>query len=213
MRHRRATVRLGRTAAHRRALFRNMVTSLLREEKVETTIAKAKEARRVAERVITLAKRGDLHARRRAARVVQDPAVLKKLFDDIGPRFAERPGGYTRILKTGFRSGDNAPLSILQLLPARGTATVAEAPETEEAKAAPETQDEPKARQRKGKAAPKAKEPKAKVEKKKEPKAKAEKKPKKDKAPRAEEKAPKGKGRSESKGKAKGKPKKSRDRD
>ena len=116
MRHRKTTVRLNRTASHRKAMFRNMVTSLIREEQVETTVAKAKEARRVAERVITLAKRGDLHARRRAARVVQDPAVLKKLFEEIGPRFAERPGGYTRIMKTGFRAGDNAPLSILQIL-------------------------------------------------------------------------------------------------
>jgi large subunit ribosomal protein L17 len=209
MRHRRATVRLGRTASHRRALFRNMVTSLLREEKVETTIAKAKEARRVAERVITLAKRGDLHARRRAARVVQDPAVLKKLFDDIGPRFAERPGGYTRILKTGFRAGDNAPLSILQLLPARGAAVV-EAP-AEEAKGAGEA----KAKEPKPKGEKKGKAPKAKVESKaKEQKPKAEKKkPKKDKAPRAEQKAsPKGKSKSEPKGKGKGKPKKGGDR-
>ena len=117
MRHRRTVPKLGRTSAHRRAMFRNMVTSLLREERVETTVTKAKEARRVAERVITFAKRGDLHARRQAARVVRDPAVLKKLFDEIGPRFKDRPGGYTRIMKTGFRNGDNAPMSILELLP------------------------------------------------------------------------------------------------
>ena len=116
MRHRRTVPKLGRTSAHRRAMFRNMVTSLLREERVETTVSKAKEARRVAERVITFAKRGDLHARRQAARVVRDPAVLKKLFEEIGPRYAERPGGYTRILKTGFRAGDNAPMSILELV-------------------------------------------------------------------------------------------------
>ncbi len=133
MRHRKSTVRLNRTASHRKAMFRNMVTSLLREERVETTVAKAKEARRVAERVITCAKRGDLHARRRAARVVQDPAVLQKLFDEIAPRFAERPGGYTRILKTGFRAGDSAPLSILELLQAEG-ATVVEAEEADEKK-------------------------------------------------------------------------------
>jgi large subunit ribosomal protein L17 len=116
MRHRKAVPKLGRTSAHRRAMFRNMVTSLLREERVETTVSKAKETRRVAERVITFAKRGDLHARRQAGRVVRDPAVLKKLFDELGPRYAERPGGYTRILKTGFRSGDNAPMSILELV-------------------------------------------------------------------------------------------------
>jgi large subunit ribosomal protein L17 len=116
MRHRRTVAKLGRTAAHRKAMFRNMVTSLFQEERVETTVAKAKEARRVAERVITYAKRGDIHARRQAARIVRNPAVLRKLFEDIGPRFAERPGGYTRIMKTGFRDGDNAPMSILELL-------------------------------------------------------------------------------------------------
>ncbi|MBZ0268190.1 50S ribosomal protein L17, partial [bacterium] len=116
MRHRKATVKLNRTASHRKAMFRNMVTSLLREERVETTVPKAKECRRLAERMITFAKRGDLHARRQVARVVRDSDVVKKLFDDIGPRFAERPGGYTRILKTGFRAGDNAPLSILELV-------------------------------------------------------------------------------------------------
>lgn len=117
MRHRRATVKLGRTPAHRRAMLRNMVTSLFREERVVTTIPRAKECRRVAERIITFAKRGDLHARRQAARMVRDNGVLKKLFEEIGPRFAERPGGYTRILKTGFRAGDNAAMSLLELLP------------------------------------------------------------------------------------------------
>lgn len=116
MRHRKTVAKLGRTASHRRAMYRNMVTSLLREERVVTTVPKAKAARRVAERVITFAKRGDLHARRQAARVVRDNAVLQKLFEEIGPRYAERPGGYTRILKTGFRRGDNAPMSILELV-------------------------------------------------------------------------------------------------
>ena len=117
MRHRRATVKLGRTTAHRRAMLRNMVTSLIREERVVTTIPKAKECRRVAERIITFARRGDLHARRQAGRVVQDNTVLKKLFEEIGPRFADRHGGYTRLLKTGFRAGDNAEMSLLELLP------------------------------------------------------------------------------------------------
>ena len=120
MRHRKILPRLGRTSSHRKAMMRNMVTSLFREERVETTVPKAKEARRVAERMITYAKRGDLHARRRAARIVRDDSVLKKLFDEIGPRFATRPGGYTRILKTGFRQGDNAALSLLELLPEEG---------------------------------------------------------------------------------------------
>lgn len=133
-------------------MLRNMVTSLLREERVTTTVPRARECRRVAERVITFAKRGDLHARRMAGRVVQDNAVLKKLFEEIGPRFADRPGGYTRILKTGFRAGDNAEMSLLELLPdEKALARAAEA-EAAEAKAAP-----------KGK--PKKKEPKPKAEK------------------------------------------------
>jgi large subunit ribosomal protein L17 len=98
-------------------MLRNMVTSLFREERVETTLARAKECRRFAERMITFAKRGDLHARRQAGRMVRDTSVLKKLFENIGPRFHERRGGYTRILKTGFRAGDNAEMSLLELLP------------------------------------------------------------------------------------------------
>lgn len=117
MRHRIGTVKLGRTSAHRRAMLRNMVTSLFREERIMTTVPKAKECRRVAERMITFAKRGDLHARRQAARTVQDNEVLKKLFDELAKRFSERPGGYTRILRTGFRAGDNADMSLLELLP------------------------------------------------------------------------------------------------
>jgi large subunit ribosomal protein L17 len=97
-------------------MLRNMVTSLFREERLTTTIPRAKEARRVAERVITFAKRGDIHARRQAARVVRDTEVLQKLFAELGPRYADRPGGYTRILKTGYRVGDNAPMSILELV-------------------------------------------------------------------------------------------------
>jgi large subunit ribosomal protein L17 len=116
MRHRKANPKLGRTTAHRKAMIRNMVTSLLREERVETTVPKAKEARRIAERVITIAKGGSLHHRRLAARVVHDKGVLKRLFEVVAPRYATRPGGYTRILKTGYRAGDNAPLSILELL-------------------------------------------------------------------------------------------------
>lgn len=108
--------RLNRTHEHRKALFANMAGSLIEHEQIKTTLPKAKELKPIVEKLVTLAKRGDLHARRLAARVVQDRDVLKKLFDDIGPRFAERPGGYTRILKTGFRPGDNAPMSILELV-------------------------------------------------------------------------------------------------
>lgn len=135
MRHRKSVSKLGRTAAHRKAMFRNMVTSLFREEQVVTTVPKAKEVRRVAERVITFAKRGDIHARRQAARVVRDNDVLKKLFAEIGPRFAERPGGYTRILKTGFRPGDNAPMSILELVERKVVAPPVAAEETSGKKA------------------------------------------------------------------------------
>lgn len=97
-----------------------MATSLFRHERVRTTEAKAKELRPFAERLITLARRGDLHARRRAARQIRDKEALKKLFDTLGPRYAERPGGYTRILKLGRRKGDGAEMAIVQLVEDRG---------------------------------------------------------------------------------------------
>jgi large subunit ribosomal protein L17 len=96
--------------------MRNMVTSLLQHEKIETTDAKAKELRPLTEKMVTLGKRGDLHARRLAMRVIRDESVAKKLFDDIAPRFKDRAGGYTRILKVGRRHGDNAPVSIIELV-------------------------------------------------------------------------------------------------
>lgn len=116
MRHRNKGRALGRTDSHREALLRNMATSLFRHGRIETTTAKAKELRPFAERLITLAKRGDLHARRLAARRIQDKEVLFRLFDAIGPRFAERAGGYTRILKTGFRQGDGAETALIELV-------------------------------------------------------------------------------------------------
>lgn len=136
MRHRNINPKLGRTTAHRKALIRNMVTALLRDERINTTIPKAKETRRWAERVITMAKRGNLHARRLAARYVRDAEVLKKLFDVVAPRYATRPGGYTRILKTGFRAGDNAPMSILELVGSEFVSAVAEEPVTDAGKKA-----------------------------------------------------------------------------
>jgi len=96
--------------------MRNMATSLFRHERIETTTAKAKELRPFAERLITLGKRGDLHARRLAGRLIADRQVLGKLFDDIGPRFTERPGGYTRILKLGTRRGDAAEMALIELV-------------------------------------------------------------------------------------------------
>jgi large subunit ribosomal protein L17 len=116
MRHLNAGRKLNRSASHRRALFRNLVTALLERERIKTTDAKAKETRRLAERMITLGKEGTLAARRRALTFVQSRAVVKKLFDDIAPRFKERAGGYTRIIKVGIRHGDAAPVSVIELV-------------------------------------------------------------------------------------------------
>ena len=117
MRHNVSGRKLSRTAAHRRALYRKLVTELFRHERITTTTPKAKEARSLAERLITYAKAGDLGSRRLAAARLTDPDVLRKLFSEIGPRYAERPGGYTRILKLdGGRKGDNAEVAILELI-------------------------------------------------------------------------------------------------
>ena len=115
MRHLKAGRKLNRSSAHRRALFRNLVTSLLQHEHLQTTDAKAKELRRWADRMITLGKRGTLHARRQALAFVRSRSVVAKLFDDIAPRFSTRPGGYTRITKLGIRRGDAAPMSLIEL--------------------------------------------------------------------------------------------------
>jgi len=116
MRHRKRHGKLGRSSAHRKALLRNMVTSLLDQERIETTDAKAKELRRVADRMITLGKRGSLHARRQALSVIRSEEVTSKVFDELADRFRERPGGYTRVLKVGRRTGDAAPMSIIELV-------------------------------------------------------------------------------------------------
>jgi len=116
MRHCNSGKRLGRNTSHRKAMLRNMVTSLFEHEKISTTDARAKELRPMAEKLITLAKRGDLHARRLVTSVVRDRKTVAKLFEQIAPRYAERPGGYTRIIKLGHRLGDNAPLSLITLV-------------------------------------------------------------------------------------------------
>lgn len=116
MRHNKSGKRLGRNSSHRAAMLRNMVTSLLEHEKITTTDIRAKELRKVAERMITLGKRGDLHARRQALQVIRDGKVVAKLFDLVAPRYKERQGGYTRIIKLGVRAGDNAPLSLIELV-------------------------------------------------------------------------------------------------
>lgn len=116
MRHRKSGRRLGRDSSHRKALFRNMVTSLMQHERIETTDAKAKELRGIADRMITLGKRGDLHARRQAAAVLRDKTVTSKVFGELADRYRERPGGYTRVIKLGNRVGDAAPVSIVELV-------------------------------------------------------------------------------------------------
>ena len=132
MRHRNAGRKLGRTSAHRRAMLRNLVTSLLEHEQIETTDAKAKELRRFADKMVTLGKQGDLSARRMAFAFMQSRDAVKKLFDEIAPQFNERPGGYTRIVKFERRRGDAAPLSVIEFT---GTSdTVAKKPKKKSAR-------------------------------------------------------------------------------
>jgi large subunit ribosomal protein L17 len=123
MRHRNYGKKLSRNTSHRRAVLRNLVTSLILEERIQTTVAKAKAARGVAEEMITLGKRGDLHARRLAAAYCIGAAAVKKLFEDIAQRYANRAGGYTRIIRTGWRKGDGADVAVLELV---GTGVLSE---------------------------------------------------------------------------------------
>lgn len=123
MRHRKAGVKLNRTSSHRKAMFRNMVTSLLKHEKIQTTDTKAKALRSWVDHVITLAKRGDLHARRQAFSIVREKGVVHKLFSEVTEKFGGREGGYTRITKLGRRSGDAAPVSIMELITSKETST------------------------------------------------------------------------------------------
>jgi large subunit ribosomal protein L17 len=116
MRHKVAGRKLGRKTPHRIMMFRNMVTSFLDKERVRTTLPRAKELRPIAERMITLGKRETLHARRQALSFIKDPEVVSKLFQTLAPRFAQRKGGYTRIIKLGFRRGDGAQMAILELI-------------------------------------------------------------------------------------------------
>jgi len=116
MRHANGYRRLNRTHEHRKALFANMAGSLIEHEQIKTTLPKAKELRRVVEKLITLAKRGDLHARRQAAAQLKQDAYVTKLFAVLGPRYKERQGGYVRVLKAGFRYGDMAPMAIIEFV-------------------------------------------------------------------------------------------------
>ena len=116
MRHGVAGRKLGVTSAHRQAMFRNMAVALLKHEQITTTLPKAKELRPVAEKLITLGKRGGLHARRQAIAQMRDLAMVKKLFEVIGPRYKDRNGGYTRVLKAGYRYGDSAPVAVIEFV-------------------------------------------------------------------------------------------------
>lgn len=116
MRHRLSGRKLNRTSSHRKAMLSNMAASLLHHEQIQTTLPKAKELRRVADRMITLGKRGSLHARRRAFAYLRDDKVVAKLFGTLAERYKDRPGGYTRVLKAGFRYGDSAPMAVIELV-------------------------------------------------------------------------------------------------
>ena len=144
MRHRKQGRKLNKTASHRKAMFANMAASLIEHEQIVTTLPKAKEMRRVFDKLITLGKRGDLHARRQAISRIRDVEQVKKLFDTLGPRYLERNGGYTRVMKAGYRYGDNAPMAVLELVDrdidakgakdrARVEAMEAELPQSEDA--------------------------------------------------------------------------------
>ncbi|MEQ8434051.1 50S ribosomal protein L17 [Maricaulaceae bacterium MS644] len=116
MRHGVAHRKLNRTASHRKAMFANMAASLIEHEQIVTTLPKAKELKPIMDKLVTLAKRGDLHARRQAISQIRNKDQVVKLFDTIGPRYTERNGGYTRVLKAGFRHGDNAPMAVIELV-------------------------------------------------------------------------------------------------
>ena len=116
MRHGFRGRRFNRTSEHRRAMFANMSAALIKHEQIITTLPKAKDLRPVVEKLVTLAKRGDLNSRRLAMSQLRDAAMVKKLFDVLGPRYGERPGGYTRVLKAGFRYGDNAPMAVIEFV-------------------------------------------------------------------------------------------------
>jgi len=140
MRHGNRGRKLNRTSSHRKAMFANMAASLIEHEQIVTTLPKAKELRPVVEKLITLGKRGDLHARRQAISQIRDVAMVRKLFDTLADRYKERNGGYTRVLKAGFRYGDNAPMAVIEFVDrdveARGAVDRARAEAEETAEAA-----------------------------------------------------------------------------
>lgn len=140
MRHGKAGRKLNRTSSHRKAMFANMAASLIKHEQIVTTLPKAKEMKPIIDKLITLSKRGDLHARRQAISQIRDVAMVRKLFDSLGERYKDRQGGYSRVLKAGFRYGDNAPMAVIELVDrdpeARGAEDRARAEEVEAAETA-----------------------------------------------------------------------------
>ena len=153
MRHGRAGFKLGRVTSHRWALFRNLLVALFRHERITTTVAKAKAVRGLADHMVTLAKRDNLHARRQVLAMVPDPVVVKKLFDSIAARSGDRHGGYTRILKAGTRPGDRAPMAILELVDRQEAPKDKDAKDTKREKKRDKGQGAGTARGRKSKAA------------------------------------------------------------
>ena len=141
MRHRKQGRGLSRSPSHRKAMLSNLAASVLDAERVRTTTAKAKEVRRLVERLITFGKRNDLHARRQVLRVIRNESVVAKLFGPLAERYADRPGGYTRIVRVGYRQGDAADMSILELI-GRDGATEEQAPETADEKKKDQAEDE-----------------------------------------------------------------------
>jgi len=135
MRHQKKTIKLGRTAEHRKALLANQVCSLIEHQRIKTTLAKAKAVRPLAEKMVTLGKRGSIHARRTALATLRQKNAIKKLFDDIAPRSTERNGGYTRIVKLGQRKSDSAPMAFLEWVDASVAADIATVSEAKPAKA------------------------------------------------------------------------------
>lgn len=140
MRHGKAGRRLNRTSSHRKAMFANMAASLIRHEQIVTTLPKAKELKPIVDKLVTLGKRGDLHARRQAISQIGDKDAVSKLFETLGPRYKERNGGYTRVLKAGFRYGDAAPVAVIELVDRDESAKGAEDRARHEAEAAAETE-------------------------------------------------------------------------
>ncbi len=144
MRHRMSGRKLNRSSSHRKAMFSNMVVSLLEHEQITTTLPKAKELRRIADKMITLGKRGDLHARRQALSVMKNNEIVSKLFGDLAERYKERNGGYTRVLKAGNRYGDMAPMAVIELVDrdedAKGAKDIARVEEEEAAAALAEAE-------------------------------------------------------------------------